>query len=117
MKEILARWRYRRNWREFVWLMRRHAARGNIDALAELRRLKPDPDPWREQSLRAAVAIRLMFLPNEVCEPAQVIGDAELDQLVKDKLGTWQAGVWDGKKGCPKLSVEGLFPRQPTASL
>ena len=93
MKEILARWRYRRNWREFVGVMLRHAARANIHALAELRRLKPDPDPWREQSLRAAVAIRLMFLPNEDCEPTQVIGDAELGQLVKNKLGTRGARV------------------------
>jgi hypothetical protein len=91
MKEILARWRYRRNWREFVGVMLRHAARVNIHALAELRRLKPDPNPWREQSLRAAVAIRLMFLPNEDCEPTQVIGDAELGQLVKNKLGTRRA--------------------------
>jgi hypothetical protein len=111
MKEILARRRYRRNWREFVGLMRRQAARGNIHALAELRRLKPDPDPWREQSLRAAAAIRFMFLPNEDCDPTQIIGDAELDQLVRDKLETWRGGVWDGKKGCPELTLEGLFPR------
>jgi hypothetical protein len=50
-----------------------------------------------------------MFIPDADCDPTQVIGDAELDQLVKDKIGTWQAGVWDGKKGCPKLTIEGLF--------
>lgn len=99
MKEILARWQYRPNWREFVGLMRRHAARGNIHALAELELIKPDADPWREQSLRAAVGIRLMFLPNEDCDPTQVIGDTELDQLVKDKLGTWRAGVWGWEEG------------------
>lgn len=81
MKEILARWRCRRNWGDFVDLMRYYAARGNIHALAELRRLEPDPDPWREQSLRAAAAIHLICLPNEDCDPAQVIGDAELDQI------------------------------------
>jgi hypothetical protein len=50
-----------------------------------------------------------MFLPNEDCDPTQVIGDAELNQLVKNKLGMWRAGVWDGKRGCPEPTVEGLF--------
>jgi hypothetical protein len=52
-----------------------------------------------------------MFLQSEDCDPAQVIGDGELDQLVKKKLGTWRAGIWDGKRGCPELTLEGLFSR------
>jgi hypothetical protein len=125
MKEILARWGYRRNWRKIVYMLRDHAALGNIHALAELKRLKADPDPRREESLRVAASIRLMFSDRQVrldngawslaankdYDPTRIIGVAELDQLVKAKLDTWRDGYWHGKKGCPKLTLEGLFPR------
>ncbi len=99
--------RYRRNWRTFVYTLRHFAAQGHIDALTELRRLKPVPDPWREQSLRAAAAIGL--IGSRDYDPSQILGEAELNQLVKSKLDTWQAGVWEGKKGIAPLDIEGLF--------
>ena len=40
--------------------MRRYAAKGHIHALTELRRMS-DPDPWREESLRAAYAVDLLW--------------------------------------------------------
>ena len=123
--EILTRWGYRRRWRTTVGVMRRYAAKGHIHALTELRR-KSDPDPWREESLRAAYAVDLLwgsagtgdtfrFIytgdPRNF-DPTQVISDAELEQLVKDKLGMWRDGAWDGKKSCPERpTLEGLFTR------
>ena len=101
MREILARWRYRREWRMLVYSMRRLAKQGHIHAVAELRCLKPDPDPWRKQGLRAAAAVQLMFLRDY--DPSQIIGEAELDQLVKSKVDTWRAGVCEEKKGLPPL--------------
>jgi hypothetical protein len=35
----------------------------------------------------------------------QIISEAELDQLVKCKLDTWQAGAWEGKKGVAPASA------------
>ena len=99
----MARWRYRRDWRIFVYSLRRLAKQGHTHALAELRRLEPDPDPWREQGLRAAAAVQLMFMRDY--DPSQIISDADLDQLVNIKLATWQAGIWEGKKGLRPLPL------------
>jgi hypothetical protein len=38
---------------------------------------------------------------NRDYDSSQIISEAELDQLVRSKLGTWQTGVWEGKKGLP----------------
>jgi hypothetical protein len=126
MKEIFARWRYRRNWRILVFMMRRFAMLGNIHALAELRRLKADPDPRREEGLRVAAVCRVRFsdpaiqvrqhgacviVANKDYDQTKVIGVAELDQFVKVKLDTWRDGYWHGKKSCPELTLEGLFSR------
>jgi hypothetical protein len=91
MMEIFTRWKYRRRWRTTVGVMRRYAAKGHAHALTELRR-KSDPDPWREESLRAAYAVGLLwgsagtgdtfrFIYTEDprnFDPTEVISDAEL---------------------------------------
>lgn len=115
MREILARWRYRRDWRAFVRLMWHHARRGHIHALDERRRLEPDPDPWREQGLRAAAAVQLMY--SRDYDPVRIIGDDELGLLVRCKLDVWHAGVWEGKKGiapCPDMADMFRSPTSPT---